>query len=72
MKRLPAKGRSGSYSIDKETCRTFLYRSVDDRSARAIASVLGEGLPESEIRALEEELKSAPSKESLKKLCRSV
>ena len=49
--------------VGKETLRRALYgQNLSPRSARAIAAVLGEGLPPSQVRVLEEELKQPPRK----------
>ena len=49
--------------VGKETLRRALYgQNVSSRSARAIAEVLGEGLPPSQVGALEEELRRPPRK----------
>ena len=50
--------------VGKETMRKALYKHVGGRSARSIAEIVGEvsGLSESEMAAIEEELKEPPQK----------
>jgi hypothetical protein len=49
--------------VVKETVHKALHRKgVGQQSSRAIASLLGEGLSETEVEALEEELRLIPQK----------